>query len=280
MFDGLSLRLEGWSLFQDLDSIPPGADFEAEIRSAIGSCDVLLLVIGDNWLDRQADGRRRIDDDEDIVRLEVRAAIDRGIAILPVLVEDAEMPSRRELPADIAPVARYNALTLTDERWPQDLSRLADVLRGIVAEAETAGGVDSPAQTTDKGPLELPARVTARWLEQKVPEMNQADLLELGRELRARRWTDGDIMDLAFAYAATGAAPRNRNAQGDVRSDLRATVPARVTIPWCERAVPEMGRHQLATLTDVLAERGWTAGEIEDYVLAFADPAIVEDPGF
>jgi hypothetical protein len=80
-------------IFQDVDSIRPGDDFAAEIEAAVGACSVLLTVIGPQWLAAEGDAGRRLDDPQDWVRLEIEAAIKRGVRIIPVLVDGAKMPS-------------------------------------------------------------------------------------------------------------------------------------------------------------------------------------------
>src|SRR2546423_1258258 len=97
LHDGLCSRLPDAEIFMDIDSIPPGVDFQGHIERAIDACDVVLVLIGDNWLDADQSGERRIDDAEDFVRLEIEAALKRGVAIVPVLVEGAAMPHRREM---------------------------------------------------------------------------------------------------------------------------------------------------------------------------------------
>ena len=83
----------------DVDSIPPGVDFAEAIQRAVSGCDDLLALIGRQWTtlaDEQ--GHRRLDDPDDFVVLEVQAALDRNIPVIPVLVDGAVMPQRRELP--------------------------------------------------------------------------------------------------------------------------------------------------------------------------------------
>src|ERR1700722_7003092 len=80
-------------VFQDVDSIRPGDDFAAEIVAAVGACSVLLAVIGPRWLTVEGDGGRRIDDPQDWVRLEIETALSREIRVIPVLVDEAKMPS-------------------------------------------------------------------------------------------------------------------------------------------------------------------------------------------
>jgi len=114
----------------DIDSIPPGVDFEEHIRREIEVCDVVLVLIGDNWLDVcPGSDIRRIDEPDDFVRLEIESAMAfPQVRIVPVLVEGAQMPRAEELPRSIQRLGRINAIELSDQRWTADLARLAQVV--------------------------------------------------------------------------------------------------------------------------------------------------------
>jgi hypothetical protein len=129
--DGLSSRFGRERVFMDLDSITPGVNFEQRIHQAIGSCDVALVLIGDQWLHITGDaGNRRLDDESDYVRQEVAAALQRAdVTVLPVLVEGANPPAGSELPSDLKPLATIEALDLSDKRWHYDFGRLCEVIR-------------------------------------------------------------------------------------------------------------------------------------------------------
>jgi hypothetical protein len=93
------------------------------------------VLIGRDWLEVQGpDGRRRLDDPDDVLRREITAALARDILVIPVLVEGATMPSEHTLPSDIAPLARRNALELSDTRWDYDVGRLQRALDQVVAD--------------------------------------------------------------------------------------------------------------------------------------------------
>lgn len=124
--DALGARFGVAHVFRDIEGIEPGEDFVEAVRREIATCDVVLVVIGRDWLDvRDAAGRRRLDDPADHVRQEIAAALERDVRVIPVLVENAVMPRQAELPADIAPLARRNALPLSDVGWDDDVARLA-----------------------------------------------------------------------------------------------------------------------------------------------------------
>ncbi len=77
----------------DVDAIKPGVNFVETVRLAIGECDGLVAIIGSDWLQvSDATGARRLDDPTDLVRLEIATALERGIPVIPVLVQGARMP--------------------------------------------------------------------------------------------------------------------------------------------------------------------------------------------
>lgn len=142
LHDGLLHRLDNASVFMDVDSIPYGADFEEHIRNEIEQCDVVLALIGDNWLDVDEEGGgRRIDDPGDFVRLEIENALNSPrVRVIPVLVEGATMPRSTDLPDVIRGLARINAIELSDQRWKSDVERLAKVLDDIRSSPMATGG--------------------------------------------------------------------------------------------------------------------------------------------
>jgi Tol biopolymer transport system component len=139
LFDRLAERFGEEQIFKDVDSIELGDDFVETIGEAVGSTDVLLALIGEKWLTVAGeDGRRRLDDPADFVRLEIEAALARKVRVIPILVEGASMPSEDELPASLMPLARRQALELSPARFASDTGRLLSVLERTLAEAHTA----------------------------------------------------------------------------------------------------------------------------------------------
>lgn len=131
--DALQARFGTDSVFFDLDNIPFGVDFRQYIGNAVGQCDVLLVMIGDQWLQLTDDqGRRRIEDLCDYVRIEIESALKRDIPVVPVLVEEAKMPGASELPESIRDLAYRNAAEIGRgrdqkhqiERLVSDLERI------------------------------------------------------------------------------------------------------------------------------------------------------------
>jgi tetratricopeptide (TPR) repeat protein len=119
------------NVFMDIDSLAAGEDFAEAIERTVASCDVLAAVIGPRWLSAtNADGVRRLDEPDDYVRLEIAAALERRIRVIPVLVGNASMPSAEQLPDQIKALARRQAYELSDKRWDYDVQGLLKSLRG------------------------------------------------------------------------------------------------------------------------------------------------------
>jgi hypothetical protein len=135
LYDRLTDRFGEGQIFMDVDSILPGVDFTQAIVQAVGSCRVLLAVIGRSWL-AAADqkGRRRIDDPQDFVRLEIEAALDRNILVIPVLVDGAMMPTPGDLPDSIRKLSRRNALRVNNESFRRDFDWLFEVIQKALSE--------------------------------------------------------------------------------------------------------------------------------------------------
>jgi predicted secreted protein len=147
LYDRLADRFAKGQVFKDVDSIELGDDFVQVITAAVGSCDVLLTLIGDRWLTVTGeDGRRRLDDPDDFVRLEIEAALARNVRVIPILVEGARMPRAEELPSSLAGLVRRQALELSPARFEADTGRLLRVLDETLAEAQAQREAQAQAQ--------------------------------------------------------------------------------------------------------------------------------------
>lgn len=126
--DDLSERFGDAQVFRDRE-IPAGTDFAAYLERHLAEAEVVLVVIGPNWLDaRDAAGGRRLDAPQDWVRREIMLALATDVAVVPVLVGGAIMPAADELPAPLAPLAGRQGFMLSDHRWPQELDELVEQL--------------------------------------------------------------------------------------------------------------------------------------------------------
>ncbi len=136
LFEHLAAEYGAEQIFKDVDSIHLGDDFVERISAAVASCDVLLALIGHQWLTILGeDGRPRIEDPKDFVRLEIEAALARDVLVIPVLVDGATMPHESQLPPSLAPLARRQALELSPAQFDFDTSRLLSSLEESLAGA-------------------------------------------------------------------------------------------------------------------------------------------------
>lgn len=139
--DSLTAYFGDKRVFRDVGDIPGGADFGQVIRGNLGLSDAAIVLIGPDWLhaaenvhgvddiDRAGGaGRSRLHQPDDWVAHEVTAAMEKGIPVYPVLVDGTPMPRAAELPERLRPLTRFNAITLSDDRWDADVSRLARIV--------------------------------------------------------------------------------------------------------------------------------------------------------
>jgi hypothetical protein len=150
IYDRLADRYGDAQVFMDVDTIPLGVDFAKVITQAVSTCQVLVAVIGPRWLTASDERGRRLDDPDDFVRLEITAALERDIRVIPVLVEDAVMPRRQELPENLAGLAGRNALRVRHESFRSDTDRLLEAIDLILRDGVTVGP-GSPAATRGPG---------------------------------------------------------------------------------------------------------------------------------
>jgi len=130
-------------IFRDIGGIAPGEDFTHKIEESIESAGALIVVIGPNWLVSQDGVKARLHEPGDHVAAEIKAALDRKRAIVPVLVEGANMPREEDLPDELRQLARRNAVSISDVNWAHDTTRLARVLALDVAGSVAERKLDS-----------------------------------------------------------------------------------------------------------------------------------------
>ncbi|MEP6779136.1 MAG: toll/interleukin-1 receptor domain-containing protein [Gemmatimonadaceae bacterium] len=127
LHDALASQLGHDTVFMDIDSIAPGADFVEVLQHSLQAAAVVIVVIGTRWVGQKSDGTRRIDDENDFVRIEVAKALnDSEVRVIPVLVNKAEMFSEASLPEPLKALARRNAMEMSEIRWAHDTKMLLE----------------------------------------------------------------------------------------------------------------------------------------------------------
>lgn len=104
------------AVFMDVDNVPFGVDFRDHIKFVLSQASVMLAVIGPDWLGVAPDESRRIDDQEDPVRVEIETALRQKLCLIPVLVDSASMPKASMLPESMRGLAFVNAAPIDSGR--------------------------------------------------------------------------------------------------------------------------------------------------------------------
>ena len=139
LYDRLVARLGEARVFMDVDSIKPGQDWTEAISRAVAQCGLMLVLIGHQW-GQMRRGAARIIETDDPVRLEVEAAFDQGIPIIPVLLEDATMPRRADLPETLTKLTHLQAIHLRHESFKSDMANLLAFVQEVLGAYEKEGG--------------------------------------------------------------------------------------------------------------------------------------------
>jgi hypothetical protein len=213
-------------IFVDRYAIPLGQDFRAEIDSKLSRCEVVLAIVGPGWTGPGGDARPRLDDPEDYVRVEIEAALKRGIPVIPVLVQGTAMPARNQLPASLSEFAFRNAAHVRpDPDFHNDMDRLLGGLREQTHLKDGAGASRAPGQQM----AVAPARTLALML--IVLELVQVAVFQL---------TDADGVRIVSVVVtnAIGAALLlvGRTDRNLVRTALGLTA---IAAPWLLRLVAD-----------------------------------------
>jgi TIR domain len=136
VYDRLNGRFPSNRIFIDVDNIAPGVDFVKAIEKSVGSCDVLISIVGKHWLTAtDEDGKRRLDNTDDFIRLEIATALKRGIRVIPVLVDGALMPRSGDLPDELKSLIRLQALKVSQDRFRSDSEPLLTAVGQALKEA-------------------------------------------------------------------------------------------------------------------------------------------------
>jgi hypothetical protein len=146
--DALKVRFGSEEVFFDTKDVAAGDNWRADVVHRVGACDVLLAVIGRHWLSSARDhmGRAVLDHSaEDVLRLEVETAVQHGTPIVPVLVDDAEMPPRELLARPFRPLIERQAHVLRHASWERDCEALADALPTSAARPSRPADLPPPA---------------------------------------------------------------------------------------------------------------------------------------
>ena len=145
------------AVFKDLDSIEPGQNFKARLTDALTASEVLLTIVGPQWLATQGQSlQSRLHNVEDFVRLEIETAMAYQIPIIPILIDGATLPKKSDLPVSIHSLLNFQAVEVRgDPNFHNDIGRLLNLITARSFE-KIAAEADKEADSQKKGiPMSL-----------------------------------------------------------------------------------------------------------------------------
>ena len=220
IYDRLREKFGPEAVSIDVDNIPFGVDYRDHLDEQVSKCDVFLAVIGKDWLTiRDADGKPRLEDLGDVVRIEIESALKRDIPIVPLFVRGAEMPSEHELPESLRKLPYLNGLPVRrDPDFHNDLDRLTNWLKEHFQSLEKTRQLD-----VERNAAEEAERLKLAEIEVKKVEAQRARLAAESRRkaLEARR-----VAEAQQADDAKQKAEENLKAREDAEAKRRARVEA------------------------------------------------------
>jgi hypothetical protein len=158
IYNWLAGEISAENIFRDVNSNFFGADFRHTLEEALKQCDVILAVIGRNWLKASDESGRRLAGVSDYVRMEIESGLERNILVIPVLVDGAEMPAESSLPSGLGALAYCHAIEVRDGRYfGEDMRRLLKALEDGVD-----GDIFQPRDAVRREDEGLFARIVGR----------------------------------------------------------------------------------------------------------------------
>jgi cellulose biosynthesis protein BcsQ len=206
----LTARFGNEDVFKDIVSIPLGTDFRKFIQAAVSRCDVLLAVIGPHWAgDSDASGRRRIDSESDLVRVELEGAMLRGVPVVPVLVDGAQMPTAAELPTGLQELAfRNGTVVRPDPDFDWDMNRLTLAIEQLTLTSDAKTRSQRVAAPAAK--LSIPAEVVVVTIMGAKGGVGKSTIACRMAEMIAEKRQNVLLIDLDTGTAGTTTMIRGR----------------------------------------------------------------------
>lgn len=151
-------------IFRDKEDIGGGLSWRKEVLRAISGSSALLVLIGKGWANAtDKNGIKRLDNNDDPLRLEITTALKEEARVIPLLLQNAEMPSEDELPSELQSLAEINALKLRDDDWEYDLDKICKTLGKAGFQSVTSEPVGAPrVETSDSSNKVAPPPIPTR----------------------------------------------------------------------------------------------------------------------
>jgi hypothetical protein len=153
LYDDLTARLGQGRVFLDVGSVGVGQAWPAAFAAYLETAAAVIVLIGRSWLGFSPGRAASPQETDDFVHDEIAAALRHGVAVIPVLLDDAAMPTRSQLPPDIQALADRSAFVLDSSRWQRDVDRLAVALESVIGPAQPGGPPRRAEQAEPQRPV-------------------------------------------------------------------------------------------------------------------------------
>ncbi|MBN2442906.1 MAG: toll/interleukin-1 receptor domain-containing protein [Spirochaetales bacterium] len=124
--DRLIAKFGSNNILRDVDSIPLGVNFATYIDKLLQSTSVCLVVIGKRWvslIDNKSEKNNT--DSIDFVQTEIETALIHRLPVIPVLLQNATVPTQNQLPKSIEKLSFQNGIAIRpDPDFNLDMERL------------------------------------------------------------------------------------------------------------------------------------------------------------
>lgn len=114
------------------ETLPRGPKFEALLAQEVEKADVMVVVIGPDWLNiRDERGNRRLGNPKDFIRTEVEAGlINESAEVIIALIEGANLPNEDDLPEHLKKLAQSYVVTIREgKHFDVDIEHLVSAIQ-------------------------------------------------------------------------------------------------------------------------------------------------------
>jgi hypothetical protein len=195
LFDWLEEHYGSDGIFMDTDDIPLGVDFRKHIQRYIAQAEVLLAVIGSQWNGLGPNGKRRLSDKADWIRIEIQLALEAQVAVVPLFVDGTDLPIPGRLPRSLRELAFHQAEHIDSGRdFPSHFERLVKKLDKLIEgrRAERFLSASPPSlvtrasvmpSATQLSPVETPRTVVAKPAKQASRRQAEPCVISVAEDL-------------------------------------------------------------------------------------------------
>ena len=176
LFEHVKHRFGHKRVFMDVEGgVERGSDFPKKIAEALHSSTAMLVVIGPRWLDStDKEGKQRLNNEDDWVRKEIAFGLKQDIAVFPVLVDGATMPTPGDLPADIRGLTDKQWSEIRNDNWDRDVAEIIKALEKFIPRRN----VGTRIVWTISAAVTLVALVVVMW-SASDEKLNRSNVIEV-----------------------------------------------------------------------------------------------------